>query len=184
LEIFKTTRTFHFFQERNSTMDITIRRAEPNDYEALYKIFTGPKVIRGTLQLPYPSLEVWRKRLAEQEEGKYRLVAVVGDEIVGHLGLSTESSRPRRKHVGGIGMSVHDDFQGQGVGTALLKAAVEMADNWLNLLRLELTVFVDNEPAVRLYKKCGFEIEGTLRCHSFRAGQYVDVYYMARLKSG
>lgn len=164
-------------------MNITIRRAEPTDYEALYKIFTGPKVIWGTLQLPYPSMEVWRKRLAEPEEGKHSLVAVVGDELAGHLGLSTYPSRPRRKHVGGIGMAVRDDFQGQGVGTALLQAAVEVADNWLNLLRLELTVFTDNEPAVRLYKKFGFAVEGTLRQHSFRAGQYMDVYYMARLKS-
>jgi putative acetyltransferase len=163
-------------------MNITIRRAEAADYEGLYKIYTGPKVIWGTLQLPYPSLETWRKRLAEPEEGKYRFVAVVGDEIAGQLGLSTDPSRPRRKHVGGIGMAVRDDFQGRGVGTALLQAAVDMVDNWLNLLRLELTVFTDNEPAIRLYKKCGFEIEGSLRRHSFRAGHYVDVYYMTRLK--
>jgi L-phenylalanine/L-methionine N-acetyltransferase len=163
-------------------MNITIRRAEPSDYEALYKIYTCPKVVLGTLQLPFPSLEGWRKRLAEPEEGKFRLVAMVEEEIIGQLGLSTDPSRPRQKHVGGIGMAVHDDFQGQGVGTALLRAAIDMADNWLNLQRLELTVFVDNEPAVRLYKKCGFEIEGTLRRHSFRAGQYVDVYSMARLR--
>jgi putative acetyltransferase len=164
------------------TMNITIRRAEPEDYEALYKIFTCPKVIEGTLQLPYPSREIWRKRLAEPDEGRYSLVALVEDQVVGHLGLGTEPSRPRRKHIGGIGMAVHDDFQGRGVGTALLHAAIDMADNWLNLLRLELTVFVDNEPAIHLFKKCGFEIEGTLRRHSFRAGQYVDVYSMARLK--
>jgi len=163
-------------------MNISIRRAEPNDFEAVYKIFTGPKVIWGTLQLPFPSKEVWRKRLAEPEDGKFSLVAMVGDEIAGHLGLGTNPSRPRRKHAGGIGMAVRDDFQGQGVGTALLQAAVDLADNWLNLQRLELTVFTDNEPALRLYKKCGFEIEGTLRRHSFRAGQYFDVYYMARLK--
>ena len=163
-------------------MNISIRRAEPNDFEAVYKIFTGPKVIWGTLQLPFPSKEVWRKRLAEPEDGKFSLVAMVGDEIAGHLGLGTNPSRPRRKHAGGIGMAVRDDFQGQGVGTALLQAAVDQADNWLNLQRLELTVFTDNEPALRLYKKCGFEIEGTLRRNSFRAGQYFDVYYMARLK--
>jgi putative acetyltransferase len=163
-------------------MNVTIRRAEPNDYEAVYKIFTYPKVVWGTLQLPFPSLEVWGKRLAEPEDGKFSLVALVGDEIVGNLGLSTEPGRPRRKHAGGLGMAVRDDFQGQGVGTALMQAAIDLADNWLNLQRLELTVFVDNEPAVRLYKKCGFEVEGTLRRHSFRAGQYKDVYYMARLK--
>lgn len=163
-------------------MEITIRRAEPGDYAAIYKIFTCPKVIWGTLQLPFPSLETWRKRMEESEEGRFSLVALVGEEIVGHLGLHTEPSRPRRKHAGGIGMAVHDDYQGQGVGTALLQAAVEMADNWLNLQRLELTVFTDNQPAVQLYKKCGFVVEGTLKRHSFRAGEYVDVYYMARLR--
>jgi putative acetyltransferase len=163
-------------------MNITIRRAEPNDYGAVYKIFTCPRVVWGTLQLPFPSQETWRKRLAEPEEGKFSLVAVVEEEVVGHLGLKTDPSRPRRKHVGGIGMAVHDDFQGRGVGTALMQAAVEMADNWLNLQRLELTVFTDNDPAVRLYKKCGFVIEGTLRQHSFRAGRYEDVYFMARLR--
>ncbi len=163
-------------------MNIMIRREEPTDLEDVYQIFTCPRVIWGTLQLPYPSREVWRKRIMEPEEGRYNLVAVVNDRVVGRLGLSTEPDRPRRKHAGGIGMAVHDDFQGQGVGTALMQAAIDMADNWLNLQRLGLTVFCDNEPAVRLYKKCGFEIEGTLRRHSFRAGQYWDVYTMARLR--
>lgn len=165
-------------------MNIIIRRAEPDDYEALYKIYSCPRVIWGTLQLPFPSKEVWHKRLAENESGKFSLVALVEAELVGYLGLKTDPTRPRRRHAGGIGMAVHDDFRGRGVGTALLLAAVDLADNWLNLLRLELTVFTDNEPAVRLYKKCGFEIEGTLRRHSFRAGEYVDVFSMARLHPG
>ena len=58
---------------------------------------------------------------------------------------------------------------------------VDVADNWLNLRRLELTVYVDNEPAIRLYKKFGFEIEGTRRADAFRDGVYVDSYAMARL---
>ena len=77
-------------------------------------------------------------------------------------------------------MAVRDDRQGQGVGTALLRAAVDLADQWLNLQRLELEVYVDNEPAVRLYRKFGFEIEGTLLRYAYRAGQYVDVYAMVR----
>ena len=163
-------------------MTITIRRAEPSDCEALYKVFTCPKVIWGTLQLPYPSLEFWRKRLAEPGEGKYSYVALVEGQVVGHLGLGTNPQRPRRQHAGGIGMAVHDDFQGRGVGTALLETAIDMADNWLNLQRLELTVFVDNEPAIHLYKKCGFVIEGRFPRYAFRAGQYIDVYEMGRLR--
>jgi putative acetyltransferase len=80
-------------------------------------------------------------------------------------------------------MGVRDDRQGKGVGTALLQAAVDLADKWLNLERLELEVYVDNEPAVRLYKKFGFVIEGTLSRFAFRDGRYVDAYAMARLRS-
>ena len=163
-------------------MTITIRRTEPSDYEAVQKIFVGPRVVWGTLQLPFPSVEVWRKRLAEPPEGIFGLVACIDDQITGHLNIHTSPNHPRRRHAGQIGMAVRDDFQGQGVGTALMQAAVDVADNWLNLQRLELEVYTDNEPAVRLYKKFGFGIEGTLVRYAYRAGQYVDVYSMARFK--
>jgi putative acetyltransferase len=41
-------------------------------------------------------------------------------------------------------MAVRDDWQGKGVGTALMEAALDLADNWLNLTRIELRVYVDN----------------------------------------
>jgi putative acetyltransferase len=79
-------------------------------------------------------------------------------------------------------MAVRDDFQGKGIGSALMVSAIELADRWLNLRRLELKVFDDNEPAIALYKKFGFEIEGTLRDFAFRDGRYADVLAMARLR--
>lgn len=163
-------------------MDITIRRLEPSDYEAIQKIFAGPKVVWGTLQLPYPSIEIWRNRIAEVPNDMFRLAAMVGTEMAGQLDLFTSPNHPRRRHAGQIGMSVRDDFQGQGVGSALMQAATDLADNWINLQRLELEVYCDNGPAVGLYKKFGFEIEGTLKGYAFRAGEFVDVYAMARNK--
>lgn len=165
-------------------MEIQIRRTEPSDAEAMARIMSGPRALRGTLQIPYPSVEGWRKRLAEPPEGFYSLVACVESEVVGTLGLETFPSRPRRRHVGKIGMAVRDDWQGKGVGTALMQAAVDMADKWLNLLRLELEVYVDNEPAIKLYKKFGFEVEGTGKRADFRDGKYVDIYMVARLRQG
>jgi putative acetyltransferase len=164
-------------------MAIVIRRAEPGDYEAIRAVYSGPSAIRGTLQLPYPSAEQWRKRLAEPPEGMFALVACVEDEVIGQIGLHTFPHSPRRRHVGQLGMGVRDDWQGRGAGTALMEAAVDLADKWLNLERLELEVYTDNEPAVRLYKKFGFAIEGTLLRFAFRDGRYVDAYAMARLKS-
>src|SRR5512136_388715 len=142
-------------------MTITIRRAEPGDYQAVYKIFCGPKAVWGTLQIPFPSLEMSRKRLSDPEEGVYLFVACIDDEVVGQSGLHTFPNRPRRRHVGQLGMAVRDDWQGKGVGTALMQAMIDMADGWLNLSRLELDVYTDNEPALKLYQKFGFTIEGT-----------------------
>jgi putative acetyltransferase len=161
---------------------LKIRRAEPDDYSAIYEIFSSPKVSAGTLQVPYPSREQWRRRLAEPEEGTYNLVAVVQDRVVGMLGVHTFPNRPRRRHVGSIGLCVHDEWQGKGIGTALMQAGLELADKWLNLTRLELEVYTDNEPAIRLYERFGFEHEGTLRQHAFRDGRYVDSHMMGRLR--
>ena len=162
-------------------MNITIRRAEPGDYEAVRQIYSGPRAVWGTLQLPFPSAESWRKRL-EPADGVFSLLACAENEVIGHLGLHTFPNAPRRRHIGQIGMAVRDDWQGTGVGAALMQAAIDLADQWLNLTRLELEVYTDNAPAIRLYEKFGFSIEGTLVDFAFREGRYVDTYIMARLR--
>jgi putative acetyltransferase len=161
---------------------LQIRRAEPDDYSAVYEMFSAPKVFGGTLQLPYPSREQWRRRLTDVDNGTYHLVAVVGDRVVGMLSVHTFPNRPRRRHVGTIGIGVHDEWQGKGIGAALIGAGVEFADKWLNLTRLELEVYTDNEAAIHLYERFGFEHEGRMRQHAFRGGLYVDSYMMARLR--
>lgn len=163
-------------------IEFTIRRAEPSDAEDLHKIYSGPKAIWGTLQLPFPSIDKWRKRITEPPDGSFNLLACVENEVVGQLSLFTFPNNPRRHHVGQIGMAVRDDWQGKGAGTALMQAAVDLADKWLNLSRLELEVYTDNEPAIRLYKKFGFVVEGTLHQFAYRDGQFVDVHTMARLR--
>lgn len=164
------------------SMSMIIRRVEPADYEAVRAVFAGASAIWGTLQLPFPSAEQWRKRLAEPGDGVWSLVACVDSELIGQLGLHTFPHTPRRRHVGQLGMAVRDDWRGKGAGTALMQAAVDLADKWLNLERLELDVYTDNEAAVRLYTKFGFVIEGTRTRFAFRDGRYVDAYMMARLR--
>ncbi len=160
---------------------LRVRARELRDAEALTAISACPGVIAGTLQLPFRSVETWRGRLSTADPLVHGLVAELDGRVVGSLTLHVEAN-PRRRHTGGLGMGVHDDYQGRGVGSALVAAALDLADNWLGLERLELTVFVDNAPAIALYKKFGFEIEGTARRFAWRNGAYVDAYTMARLR--
>jgi len=64
----------------------------------------------------------------------------------------------------------------------LIAAMVDLADNWLGLRRIELSVYTDNAPAIHLYGKFGFVIEGTARQFALRNGVYVDAHMMARLR--
>ena len=162
-------------------MEISVRRAEPEDYEAVQRVFSGPKVVAGTLQLPFPSAELWRKRLSEPSDNTHQLVACVDGEVVGEISLMIRN-RPRVRHTASFGMAVRDDWQGKGVGSALLEAALDLADNWLDITRVELRVYTDNEAGIALYEKSGFEVEGTHRRDAFRGGEYVDTYSMARLR--
>jgi putative acetyltransferase len=163
-------------------MNIEIRRVEPGDYKAVCEVHAQPNALRGTLQLPFPSEEMWKKRLEASGDEKFMLVACIEGEIVAMGGLDLFPKSPRRRHAGHIGLAVHDKWQSKGVGSALMKALIEVADNWLNLSRLELSVFTDNEAALKLYKKLGFVVEGTHKKFAFRDGEYVDAYTMARVR--
>ena len=94
----------------------------------------------------------------------------------------TEAWNQPRAYAGTLGMMVHDAYAGRGAGTALMSAVIELADNWLNLKRLELGVYADNARAIALYERFGFEREGLSRAFAWRNGAYVDSISMARLR--
>lgn len=163
-------------------MNIIIRAAELADYDAIRETMAQPIAQAQTLQLPYPSLDMWKKRATEFPAGDHLLVAEADGKVVGNLGLHQAAKSPRRRHAGAVGMAVHDAWHGKGIGSALMSAGLDLADNWMQFTRLELTVYTDNAAAIALYRKFGFDIEGTLRRYAFRDGTYVDAYAMARLK--
>lgn len=167
-------------------MEISIRRAQVNDAPAFARMMSDPEVFGGLLQLPYPSEEQWRQRLQEgAQQGNGRvdmsLVALRGEELVGSAGLHAVGPALRRRHAASMGISVAAHAQGQGVGGALMQALLDYADNWAQILRMELTVYADNETAIRLYQRHGFVIEGRMPAYALRNGQYVETLAMGRL---
>ena len=164
-----------------SSSRIVVQRFTEDHIEGVTALYNDPAVCRQVLQMPFQSTDVWRKRLAASDERTVKLVALHEGEVIGNIGLE-QYSRIRQRHVGAIGMGVAVAWQGKGVGSRLMEAVLEVADNWMNLRRVELTVYFDNEAAQGLYRKFGFETEGRLRDYAVRDGVYVDAISMARLR--
>lgn len=161
--------------------DLKIRPVEPEDWPDITEMMAQPRVIAGTLQLPFRSLAFQRQRLEKNDPARPYLGAVLDGKVVGDIMLAP-ATNPRRAHAASFGMCVHDAYQGRGVGAALLAALLDLTDRWLNVRRMELTVFADNARAIALYERFGFEREGLYRDYAFRDGAFVDALAMARLR--
>ncbi|MBW6426163.1 GNAT family N-acetyltransferase [Rhizobium sp. XQZ8] len=160
--------------------DVVIRGSRPQDAEAITEVLNLPGVRHGTLRQPFQSVERTRKYIESASPSDILVCAEWHGKIIGSAGLHRKSGR--QHHVASFGIGVHDEFAGKGVGTVLLSTLIDTADKWHDIRRIELDVFVDNTPAIRLYEKFGFVHEGTLRQNAYRNGEYVDAHFMARLR--
>ncbi len=106
-------------------------------------------------------------------------VAIEQQNIVGYLLVQNETPK-RISHRAYIVVGVHSESRGTGVGKALFLHAVSWAKQ-AALHRLDLTVMTENDAAVALYKKMGFDIEGVKRASLVVEGTYKDEYYMSKL---
>lgn len=159
---------------------LLIRAPEPRDVPALTAMTNLPGVRAGTLRLPYTGEEFVRRRLLDVQPGTHVVVGEVAGEAVAWATLIRGGGR--RAHLGEVFLAVHDDHWGRGVGGAMLGALVDLADNWLGLLRLQLEVSAENPRARRLYERAGFEVEGRLRGDTLTDGALVDSLVMGRLR--
>lgn len=159
---------------------LLIRASRPGDEEQMAAMLNQPGVRRGTLRLPHTRPQEVRTWLEKPSDGGLQLVAERDGIIVGAAGLHRQVGR--RYHAAMLGMSVHDAYQRQGIGKALLLALIDAADNWLNITRIELTVFTDNAGAIALYEAAGFVTEGVHKAYAFRDGAFADVLAMARIR--
>jgi putative acetyltransferase len=163
---------------------LEIRAARPEDWEQTFATRNEPGVRPNILAIPFENPIRFRDRRTQPMDGSYALIAEATlpdgtKEIAGDLGLHV--GKLSETHSGAFGISVRTDYQGRGVGSALMAAMCDLADNWMNLHRIELEVFTDNPRGLALYRKFGFEIEATLRQYAFRDGAYVDAYIMGRI---
>ncbi|MFO1444061.1 GNAT family N-acetyltransferase [Bacillus sp. Bva_UNVM-123] len=127
------------------------------------------------------SADVQRKRIEQMknEPNSTVLLAEQDGNLVGYL-IVVGGSGKRILHRGYLVIGILKEYRGQGIGSKLFQRLDEWAKTH-HISRLELTVVTKNEIAVALYKKSGFEIEGTKRNSLSIDNEYYDEYYMAKL---
>ncbi|HEV3431445.1 MAG TPA: GNAT family N-acetyltransferase [Paraburkholderia sp.] len=160
---------------------LVLRGIRASDAAQLHELIYAPSMAHGDPQTPFRTLASTREWIEKRSPQLIMIGAWMGERLVGEA--QVDIGKTRRAHVAEIGVGVHGDWRRRGVATRLLDEALDLTDNWLGLRRLELKVFVDNEAAIALYRKYGFEVEGRLRGHTLRDGVYVDLFLMARLRA-
>ncbi|PIC66167.1 GNAT family N-acetyltransferase [Sporosarcina sp. P21c] len=103
------------------------------------------------------------------------------NELVGYL-FAIGGDAKRNKHSAYIVVGISENYRGQGVGSKLFKELEQWATQH-GIHRLELTVVTRNQAGLALYKKMGFEVEGTKRHSLFINDEFVDEYYMSKIIS-
>jgi RimJ/RimL family protein N-acetyltransferase len=99
--------------------------------------------------------------------------------LAGYL-IAKGSNAARNKHSAYLVIGIKEDHRGNGVGTKLFEELFRWGKE-IQLHRLELTVMTENKAGIALYKKMGFEIEGTKKDSLVVDGQYKDEYHMAKI---
>jgi L-phenylalanine/L-methionine N-acetyltransferase len=159
---------------------VAFRRLSPADAFSLAMLMRDPEIYRSMLDLPHPAVEDWQHTLSKLGPNDHWLCALAEDQLVGWGSLTVHADMARR-HTAQLGVVVARAWWGRRVGSALMRELLNLADDWLNLQRVELSVFTGNARAVELYQRHGFEVEGTQRALALREGRYADAYLMSRL---
>ena len=166
---------------------ITIRPARPEDAAQIItyarRVFAEPGVSLITLAEEFnPTTESEARMISEMNRATNSLCLVAEDDgrIVGQLMLQGGKRRNVR-HAATLGITVGREHRGQGVGRRLMEYAIDWARAGGVVTRIELTVFVRNSNAIRLYESCGFVVEGRRRRSIHRDGEYMDDLVMALL---
>jgi len=166
---------------------VSVREATPADAAVLIDHLKALAAEPG-INIPLASDEI--TLTVEQEKGlladigaspcAIMLVAEVDKRVIGELSLKSISPRRAVRHVATLGMSVAAAWRGKGVGRELMTAALAWAPS-AGIKRIELYVYARNAPAIALYEKFGFAVEGRRKAFIREGDTYLDDLVMARL---
>ena len=108
------------------------------------------------------------------------LVAFLDGKHVGNCSLMSIAPYKRYKHRCEVAIALYKEYCGCGIGKAMLQIILDVAKK-VGYEQAELEVVAENEDAIHLYEKLGFEKYGTFPDNmKFADGSYMDAYWMMK----
>ena len=140
-----------------------IRKITEQDFDFIYELYMHPEVNGYLLYEPMPAHEF--KDIFKDLLNK-SIVYIFEDNGTATGMFKLVPLTYRMSHVAYLGgLAIHPSFSGKGLGLMMIKEILAHAREQ-GFLRVELSVLPNNEKAIRLYEKAGFEKEGVLRKYS------------------
>ncbi|MED3572737.1 GNAT family protein [Cytobacillus praedii] len=124
-------------------------------------------------------IKKWVEQIGKKKNSAIFVAENEDKILVGYLAV-IGGDTIRTKHTAYVIIGILEEYTGQGIGTKLFQSL----DRWArtnDILRIELTVVIENFAGIALYKKMGFEVEGVKRNSIIVKGEILDQYYMSKL---
>ena len=161
---------------------VSLRPVEDADVELIHRWMNTTVVWRGMdYERPFSMVDVVDDVERSRAEGRPFMIVADG-RPVGRIGLNAFRSRDR---IAALYMYIGEvDAQGHGLATDAVMTLLEYAFDRLDLARVELWALGDNEPALAVYRACGFVEEARLPERSWKQGHWVDRVVMSVTREG
>lgn len=175
----------HIYTLKNNK-NLVIRKAVVEDTEAILNI--SNQVAGETDNLSYSSGEYYMtydqqytyiSKLKDSKNSCF-LVGVIDGKVIGSLTFLS-SSRKRLEHRGEMGIAILKDYWGIGIGKSLIDFFLKWAKQNGVTKKIDLLVREDNIPAIGLYIKFGFQIEGRISRGMIVNNRSYDIYIMGKI---
>ena len=169
-----------------NTLNIVYREPELEDAKKIvdfYNYVGGETTFLSFEKDEYPMDEAGQKEdiiSTKEQPASIMILAMDKDEIAG-IGTIHSGNKIKARHQGELGIVVAKKYQGQGIGTELIRQLIEWAKGNGVTTRISLDTRADNVKAAELYMKFGFVVEGCRRNSTLLDGKYYDLYVMGMM---
>jgi len=154
----------------------TIRTWRWNDWESIARHANNWRVwidLRDRFPYPYTvaDAENWL-RSVRQMTPETQFAISIGDAAVGGIGITLLDDVHHRS--GEIGYWLGEEYWGQGIATAAVRAVTTRAFSAYDVCRIQAAVFEWNPASMRVLEKAGYTLEGRLRKSVTKDGKTID----------